>query len=91
MITDVSITLNFIQVGFKMIYTIQKVNGELVIITEENEILPLSVLDNHRLINENGRIGNQVGIRFWDKKWDMWTFSIVSLVEGSDVSIFFNF
>jgi hypothetical protein len=68
-----------------MVATIVSKNNELVI-SKDGSILPLSVLDQHKLCSNE----RQWGIRYWNSKWQDWSFYITSCVKGADVTPFFN-
>lgn len=65
-------------------YTIQQVNGELVVVSTDNNMFPLSTLNKFKLTTDQTKIGT----RIYDEKWEMWVITIVDLKEGSDVTVF---
>lgn len=60
-------------------YTIQE-----MVVGDDGKVLPLSVLDKFRMVTDAGQIGR----RYWDDKWDCWSFEVVTLAPGADVTGF---
>lgn len=65
-------------------FILQTVNNELAVVGSNGTQYPLSVLDSVRLTSDN----SQIGIRFYDEKWDCWSFYIKEICEGLDVTKF---
>lgn len=60
-------------------YTLQ-----LSVVGSDGSILPLSVLDKHRLVSNVLQIGRQ----FWNEKWQDWSYEVLNVEEGVDVTGF---
>ena len=65
-------------------FTLQKVNNELVVVGSNGSQYPLTILDSFHLTSDK----TQIGIRFYDEKWDCWSFYIKEIREGLDVTKF---
>jgi len=70
--------------GTDVTFKVELVEGTLVVVSSLGEILPLSVLDEFRLTTNQ----NQIGRRFWDEKWDSWSYQIDTIDSGLDVTSF---
>ena len=62
-------------------YTIQT-----VVLGSDGSVLPLSVLDKHRLVSNP----SQIGIRYWNEKWRDWSHEIIEIEDGVDVTKFIS-
>jgi len=61
-------------------YTIQ----EEVIVGSDGSILPMSVLDKHRMVSNH----NHIGRRYWNEKWRCWSYEVLNVETGADVTGF---
>ena len=70
--------------GTDVTFKVELVEGVLVVVSSLGELLPLSSLDKFRLTTNK----NQMGRRFWDEKWDSWSYQIYTIDSGLDVTSF---
>lgn len=61
-------------------YTVQ----QEMVVGDNGKVFPLSVLDKHRMMADAGQIGR----RYWDDKWGCWSFEVVTVAPGVDVTGF---
>ena len=65
-------------------YTLQMVDGNLAVVSSNAEVLPIELLDKHRMVSNP----NQIGRRYWDEEWDMWSYEILDVKPGTNVTGF---
>ena len=51
---------------------------------ETGETFSLHILEKFRLLNSP----SQIGFRYWDEKWESWSFVIKNIENGTDVTEF---
>lgn len=69
-----------------MKYTIEEAYGQLMIVGSDGSLLSLALLDKYRLTSDP----NQIGRRYWDEKWQCWSYEIRPVKKGTDVSGFID-
>jgi hypothetical protein len=62
------------------------VDGILVIIDNNGQMLPLELLDKHRMVSNR----NQIGRRYWNEKWRDWSYEVLNVEPGVDVTGFID-
>lgn len=62
-------------------YTIDMIGGEKVVRGSDGSILPISILDKHRLCSNR----EQIGRRWWDDKCGDWSYEITEV--GINVNV----
>ena len=67
-------------------YTLKMVDGILVIVGNNGKVLPLELLDKHRMVSNR----NQIGRRYWNEKWRDWSYEVLNVEPGVDVTGFID-
>lgn len=67
-------------------YTLKMVDGNLAVVGNNGQVLPLSLLDKHRMVSNR----NQIGRRYWDEKWQCWSYEVLNVEPGVDVTGFID-
>lgn len=67
-------------------FTIESVLGILVVTDSNGQVLPISVLDKHRMVSNP----NQIGRRYWNVKWLCWSYEVLNVEPGVDVTGFIS-
>jgi len=67
-------------------FTIESVLGILVVTDSNGQVLPISVLDKHRMVSNP----NQIGRRYWNEKWRCWSYEVLNVEPGTDVTGFIS-
>ena len=67
-------------------YTLKMVDGILVIVGDNGQVLPLELLDKHRMVSNR----NQIGRRYWDEKWRCWSYEVLNVEPGLDITGFID-
>lgn len=62
-------------------YTLQ-----LAVVGSDGSVLPLTVIDKHRLVSNR----NQIGRRYWNEKWRDWSHEVLNVEPGVDVTGFID-
>lgn len=65
-------------------YTLKMVDGILAVVSSNAEVLPIELLDKHRMVSNP----HQIGRRYWDEKWQSWSYEILNVKPGTDVTGF---
>lgn len=65
-------------------YTLKMVDGILVVSGSNGQVLPLELLDQHRMVSNPDLIGR----RYWNEMWQDWSYEIVNVEPGTDVTGF---
>lgn len=67
-------------------YTLKMVEGTLAIVGSDETVLPISLLDKHRIVSNH----NQIGRRYWDDKWQSWSYEVLTVKPGIIVTGFIS-
>ena len=67
-------------------YILKMIDGNLAVVGNNGQVLPMSVLDKHRMVSNR----NQICRGYWDEKWKCWSYEVLNVKPGIDVTGFID-